>query len=162
MPTIRLLLLTLISRRRAGSLARHLTNGTVRMNLRATYDRDFPGPTADRRHIECFGSPMTGRFCRWRRNSRCGWRINGDATVRTTGCERRKSGNYNYSYCICGYPGRASSDRSDRASSWRRLARRIRPAPRRRFAAARQRLPLGFTTCGCQRLTRIRLPLGKS
>jgi hypothetical protein len=51
------------------------------VNLRATYDRDFPGPTADRRHIECFGSPMTGRFCLWRRNSRCGWRINGDVTV---------------------------------------------------------------------------------
>jgi hypothetical protein len=46
MPTIRLLLLTLISRRTAGSLARHLTNGTVRTNLRATYNRDFPGSAA--------------------------------------------------------------------------------------------------------------------
>jgi hypothetical protein len=45
------------------------------MDLRATYDRDFPGSAAGRRHIECFGSPMTRRFRLWRLNSRRGWRI---------------------------------------------------------------------------------------
>jgi hypothetical protein len=45
------------------------------MNLRATYDRDFPGPAGGSRHIECFGSPMTGRFCLWCPNCRRGWQI---------------------------------------------------------------------------------------
>ena len=57
------------------SIQRGRAIGTVRMNLRATYDRDFPGSAAGRRHIECFGSPMTGRFCLWCLNSRRGCRI---------------------------------------------------------------------------------------
>ena len=67
--------------RALGHNVRLMPPAYVRMNLRATYDRDFPGSAGGRRHIECFGSPMTGRFCLWRRNSRCGWRINGDVTV---------------------------------------------------------------------------------